>query len=294
MRSTERMHAPETRSTTDQVIAGRVDIDGHPFAFERRGSGVPLLLIAGTGYPGATWHPGLLDALGARHTVVTFDHRGTGATPASSGRYSTRLFASDALALLDALGLDAAHVVGHSMGGRVAQWMALDRPDRVRSLVLAATGPGQFRTDRPVTRGVPVHAALELIEKGYERYTRDHIAATFFTPEFGRARPEVVGWLQDAFWRNRPDLENYLRHVVARQEHQTADRLSDIAVATLVVVGDRDDVVMGTGAHTEQSDYLARHIPGATRRVVEGAAHGFFWSHPERTIEILFEWMSTR
>ena len=70
---------------------------------------------------------------------------------------------------MDRLGLAAAHVVGHSMGGRVAQWMALDRPDRIRSLVLAATGPGQFRDDRPVTRGIPVHAAKELIEKGYER-----------------------------------------------------------------------------------------------------------------------------
>src|SRR5438270_233246 len=95
--------------------------------------------------------------LAARHRVIAFDQRGTGATPPSAGKYSTRLFAADALGLLDALDVEPAHVVGHSMGGRVAQWMALERPDRVRSLVLAATGPGQFREDRPVTRGVPVH-----------------------------------------------------------------------------------------------------------------------------------------
>ena len=272
------------------MAAGHVDVGGHAIAYARRGNGVPLLLVAGTGYPGATWHPDLLDALAAQHTVVTFDHRGTGATAPSQGRYSTRQFAADALGLLDALGLDTAHVVGHSMGGRAAQWMALEHPARVRSLVLAATGPGQFRPDRPVTRGVPVHAAVELAEKGYERYMRDHIAATFFTPEFAREHPDVVTWLHDAFWRNRPDLENYLRHVVARQEHQTAERLSEIRVPTLVVIGDRDSVVMGTGAHTEQSDYLAQHIPGATRRVIAGAAHGFFWSHPERTVEVLLEW----
>lgn len=286
------MRSTEPTIASNAPRSGTVDADGHPITYELRGSGVPLVLIAGTGYPGATWPPQLLGPLAQRHTVVTFDHRGTGRTAASPGRYSTRLFASDAVALIDGLRLAAAHVVGHSMGGRVAQWMALDRPDRVRSLVLAATGPGQFRADRPVTRGVPVHAAVELIEKGYERYMRDHIAATFFTPEFARAHPDVVAWLHDAFWRNRPDLENYLRHVVARQEHQTAERLAEIRVPTLILIGDRDTVVMGTGAHTDQSDYLAEHIPGATRRVVEGASHGFFWQAPERTVEILLEWMA--
>src|SRR5919201_766420 len=268
MRSTEPMRAPATRER------GHVDVAGQAIAYERRGAGVPLLLIAGTGYPGATWHPDLLDALASRHTVVTFDHRGTGATAPSAVRYSTRLFASDALGLLDALGLDAAHVVGHSMGGRVAQWMALDGPDRDRSLVLAATGPGQFRAERPVTRGVPVHTVVELVEKGYERYMRDHIRETFFTPEFARAHPERVQWLVDAYWAHRPDLENYLRHVVARQEHQTAERLRDITTPTLVVIGDRDTVAMGTGVHTEQSEYLVRHLPNATLCVIQGAAHG--------------------
>ena len=83
---------------------------------------------------------------------------------------------------MDALGLPAANVAGHSMGGRVAQWMALDHPARIRTLILAASGPGQFRDDRPVTRGIPVHAAKEMIELGYERYMREHIRDTFFTP----------------------------------------------------------------------------------------------------------------
>jgi pimeloyl-ACP methyl ester carboxylesterase len=191
---------------------------------------------------------------------------------------------------MDALGIESAHVLGHSMGGRVAQWMALDRPERLRTLILAASGPGQFRDDRPVTRGVPVRTALELEAKGYERYVRDHMAATFFTPEFAEAHADRVAWLHDAFWRNRPDLENYLRHVVARQEHQTADRVGEIAVPTLVMIGDRDTASMGTGVHTEQSDYLLRTIPNATLRVIEGAAHGFFWEMPARTVAVLLEW----
>ena len=191
---------------------------------------------------------------------------------------------------MDALGLPAAHVLGHSMGGRVAQWMALDRPERVRTLILAASGPGQFRDDKPVTRGIPVHAAKEMIELGYERYMREHIRDTFFTPEFAAAHPESVAWLHGTFWAHRPDLENYLRHVLARQEHQTADRLGDIRMPTLVMIGDRDTRIMGTGSHVEQSEFLMAHLPNAQCRVVEGAAHGLFWQLPEGSAQILLDW----
>jgi pimeloyl-ACP methyl ester carboxylesterase len=261
-----------------------------PIAYEVHGRGDPVVLVAGTGYPGATWAPDLTEPLAERHAVLTFDHAGTGDTPSRDERYSTRGFAADALALLDSLELPAVHVVGHSMGGRVAQWMALDRPDRVRSLVLAATGPGQFRDDRPVTRGVPVNTAADLVERGYEGYMVHHIATTFFTPEFVERSPGTVAWLVDAFWSHRPSLREYLRHVVARQEHQTADRLGDIAAPTLVLVGDRDTHQGGTGVHWEQSAFLHEHIAGSRLATVEGAAHGYFWQLPAESVRILLDW----
>jgi pimeloyl-ACP methyl ester carboxylesterase len=268
----------------------QVEVGGVPVNCELRGAGPPLVLVAGTGFPGATWDDDLVAPLAARHTVLTFDHRGTGATPATSERLSTRLFARDAVGLIDALGLPAAHVLGHSMGGRVAQWIALDRPERVRSLILVATGPGQFREDRPVTRGVPVHTAKGLVDLGYERYMREHIAATFFTPEFAAAHPDRVDRLFRLFWDHRPDLEGYLRHVVARQEHQTAERLSEITQPSLVLIGDRDTAVMGTGSHWDQSMYLLQHLPNVEERVIPGAAHGYFWQCPEETIPAILDW----
>jgi pimeloyl-ACP methyl ester carboxylesterase len=154
-----------------------IDLDGLAMAYRLTGSGTPLVLVAGTGYPGATWYPPFVAALAAEHTVLTFDHRGTGDTPATDERFSTRLFAQDAVRLMDALGLPPAHVVGHSMGGRVAQWMALDRPERVRSLVLAATGTGRGNRG-----GIPVHTAVHMIEAGYQHYMAEHIAATSSPP----------------------------------------------------------------------------------------------------------------
>jgi len=267
-----------------------VDVAGLAIAYELRGAGVPIVLVAGTGYPGATWPASLLDPLAKRHTVLTFDHRGTGRTPSTPERYSTRQFAADAVGLMDALGLDAAHVVGHSMGGRVAQWMGLDAPACMRSLVLAATGPGQFRPDRPVTRGIPLHTAVAMIERGYEGYMREHIGATFFTPEFVASHQTVVQWLVDAFWTNRPSLEDYLRHVVARQEHQALDRIGELGMPALVLVGDRDTHQGGTGVHWEQSRALLDRLPNAEHRVVEGASHGYFWQLPDISAGILLDW----
>lgn len=268
----------------------RLEIAGQRVGYDIRGTGPPLVLIAGTGFPGATWDDGLVGPLAEHHAVVTFDNRGTGDSPVGKEPLSTRLFARDAVALMDALELAPAHVLGHSMGGRVAQWIALDHPERVRSLILAATGPGQFRADRPVTRGIPVGHAKALVELGYERYIREHIAQMFFTPEFALGHPERAARLFRLFWDHRPDLESYLRHIVARQEHQTAERLSEIHIPTCVLVGDRDTWVMGTGSHWEQSQYLHEHIAGAELRVVEGTAHGYFWERPERTVELILEW----
>jgi len=262
-----------------------------PLAHTVHGTGAPLVLVAGTGYPGSTWPPELVDPLAERCTVVTFDHRGTGRTPGTPGPYSTRLFAADLAGLLDELGLEEAHVLGHSMGGRVAQWLALDEPARVRSLILAASGPGQFDAAHRQTDGVPVAAALRLIELGYEQYMRDLITRTFFTTDFAKVHPERVEWLIRAFWNNRPSLEDYLKHVAARQEHRTTDRLAEIVQPALVLIGAADTQVGGTGSHWDQSAYLASHLPTAELQAIDGAKHGFFWSASERVVEILAAWI---
>ncbi len=259
-----------------------------PLAHRVHGQGPVLMLVAGTGYPGATWPDALVGPLAQRHTVVTFDHRGTGATPGTADEYTTRLFAADAIGLLEELGVDRAHVLGHSMGGRVAQWMALDAPERVATLILAASGPGQSRADRPQARGIPLAAAETMIELGYEGYIAHQIRTTLFTPAFIERQPEVVDRLISAFWEHRPSLRDYLKHVVARQGHQTAELLDRIGQPTLVLVGELDTHVGGTGSHLEQSEYLAAHLPDAELRTVPGCRHGYFWQDPERsTAEVL-------
>lgn len=269
-----------------------IDVAGLELGYDIQGAGPPLLLVAGTGYPGATWLPAFVDPLRERCTVIRFDHRGTGVSSSTPEPYTTRQFAADAAALCQELGYrSGVHVLGHSMGGRVAQWMALDAPQLVASLVLAASGPGQYRPDRPLHRGVPLRMIEELVEHGYEGYMRTHIRETFFPEDFAASDPEAVAALVDAFWSHAPSLHDYLKHVVARQQHQTAELLDDIRLPVLLLVGDEDTEARGTGSHLEQSRYLAERLPDARLVELQGVSHGYFWQWPARLAAIVGDWV---
>ena len=261
-------------------------------AYAIRGTGQPLLMVNGTGHPAATWPPEFIESLARDHTVITFDHRGTGASPSAPGAYSTRTFAADAIDLVRRLEMYPVHVLGHSMGGRVAQWMALDAPEMLKSLTLAASGPGPFRSDQQVVRGVPPAVREKIEMLGYKGYLAEHIPWMFFTPEFIQAHPERVAWLVETFWENRPAVKDYLKHVAARQRHRTTHLLTRIHTPTLVLIGDRDTHAGGTGSHWDQSHYLAEHLPNAALQVIEGASHGLFYEKPEESVAAVRNWIA--
>jgi pimeloyl-ACP methyl ester carboxylesterase len=170
------------------------------------------------------------------------------------------------------------------MGARVLQWVALDYPEKVRSLVLSGPGSGKYSDkleDYP--RGVPLDAALEMIEKGYEKYQHDHWGPGFmFTDQFVKEHPEVVKQFQELIVDEVPPLKCYLRHVVARQCHETTDLIHKIKAPTLVIVGSKDTHEGGTGSHVESAKVLAEKIPDAALVIVEGGAHGYLREMPEK------------
>lgn len=262
-------------------------------AHARTGQGPAVMLVAGTGYSGATWPDRVVQALATRgYAAITFDHRGTGKTPGTTEEYSTRLFARDALRLLESMGIDSVFVIGHSMGGRVAQWMAIEGGPRVRGLVLASTGAGPLpgRRSKHVT-GVPVDVAQSIAEQGYEAYIRTHQRRTFFTEEFFRIESSAVRWLGDAFWNSRPSLRDYLKHVSARQSHNTLGRLSEITQPALVLVGDLETHSGGTGSHIEQSRYLHAELPSSEFKMLGNVKHGYFWERPDEVMEEITGWI---
>jgi pimeloyl-ACP methyl ester carboxylesterase len=266
------------------VKSGKVNVNGVNLYYELYGKGDPLVLVAGTGISLAPWRVFQVPEFSKHYQVLIYDHRGLGRSDKPDVPYSTRGFAQDCVALMDALEIKRAHVMGHSMGGRVVQWIALDHPEKVRSLVLSGTGSGKYSetlTDYP--RGVPLDAAYEMISKGYEKYQHDHWGPGFmFSDEFMKSHPEVVKQFQDLIVDEVPPLKCYLRHVVARQCHETTDIVQNIKAPTLVIVGSKDTHEGGTGSHVESSRALAKKIAGAELALVEGGKHGYLREMPEK------------
>jgi pimeloyl-ACP methyl ester carboxylesterase len=261
--------------------------------YEGHGEGQALLLLSGTGETGDHWHVFQVPAFSQAYRVITFDYRGVGRSDKPDAPYSTRQFAADAAGLLAALGVERAHVMGHSMGGRVAQWVALDYSERVRSLVLSSTGSGQYAPEVDVVRGLPLKQTLEMIEMGYEAWWQAHFADEdfWYPPEVRAARPDLLARRRELSARTRPPLRPYLRHVIARQQHETTALLGRITAPTLVLVGSQDTTVGGTGDHFQAAQALAERIPGAKLVVVQGAAHGYLWQMPGEANRIVLEFL---
>jgi pimeloyl-ACP methyl ester carboxylesterase len=266
--------------------------EGADIHYGVQGSGAPVLLVAGTGYAGATWHPDFVSALAADHAVVTFDHRGTGQSSSSDGLYSTQLFARDALAVLDAAALGPAHVLGHSMGGRVAQWMAIERPQSVASLVLASTGAGAPTRVEVSRVGVPIGTVLSLLEKDFAAFIADAQRRTFFTEAYADAGGAMVEWLLTAYLASRPHIKDYLKHVQARQAHSARADIGRITMPTLIVVGAEDTHTGATGSHFDQSIELNRLIEGSVMEILPGLKHGIFWEGMDGCVALMGSWIS--
>ena len=237
--------------------------------YEQFGDGPPLLLISGTGWSGEHWKLEQVPYFSASYRVIVFDHRGCGRSDRPAERYTTRMFADDAFAMLDAMGVtEPVHVLGHSMGGRVAQWIALDHADRVRSLVLAASGPGPIG-DTPRPAGISPEKVAEFVSLGWPGYMEEHLRSSDL---FFSASPDTVERFAAAHrGRFGTDLLSYLRHLDARLRHDTKALLSKIEAPTLVIVGSEDNY--GSPGHLDASRFLANAIPDTEMVVIPDVAH---------------------
>jgi 3-oxoadipate enol-lactonase len=259
--------------------------------YEVHGDGEPLVLLPSTAFGADCWHleqvPGLAPAL----RLILLDPRGCGRSTAYKGVYTIEQMAADVIALLDHLEVPAAHVLGHSMGGRIALTMALNYPGRVKSLIMAASGSGiAARVGEHPVAGLPHNLVLNLIERGFEGYLRHEWTQTsaYFTDAFRAQHPERVQAFCEAVWRSHARLPEYLRLVAARQAWEATHRLGDVTVPTLVVVGSADT---GGSNHVAQAEVLAQRIPGAEYKVLPGQSHGFFWEQPAETNAWILDWV---
>jgi pimeloyl-ACP methyl ester carboxylesterase len=259
--------------------------------YESQGRGEAVVFLPGTGFSGNVWMETQVEPLSRSLQVIVHDPRGCGRSTHFKGVCTIDLMANDVVALLENLGVRSAHIIGHSMGGRIGLSLALNFPGKVKSLVLAASGSGPAGREGPETiPGLPFRLAFELIEMGFERYLKHEICDTdtYFTSSYRNEHRDKVQAFYDMVWSYHAKLPEYLQLCIARHNWEGTHRLSDITVPTLVVVGDSD--IVGSN-HVAQAQVLAKRIPNAEYKILKGQSHGFFWQAPAETNAWILEWV---
>ncbi len=265
-----------------------IKVNGGRIAYAVRGTAVPggtagpggaagprvpataILLIMGLGIPGSGWDRQAY-ALAKEFTVVTYDNRGTGASDPAPMGYSIDAMAADAIGVLDHLGIARAHVVGISMGGFIAQTIALDHPERVDRLVLCSTafgGPEQVSASSDVLADL---AGFGPPDRTPEERLRRRLRINFGEDFINRHPAEVRSFLESA---DRMPVAEGTRmvHLLASAEFDRSADVARITVPTLVMAG-TDDILVPP----ENSRLLAARIPGARLLFYQGAGHSFIF-----------------
>jgi 3-oxoadipate enol-lactonase len=233
-----------------------------------RKSAPPVLMIQGLGMDKHGWIMQRL-AFSWRYRVIAFDNRGAGRSDKPLGDYDLYQMAQDAVAVLDDVGIERAHVVGASMGGAIAQVLAVMFPDRVRSLTLACTACRNSQWRRDLLSGWADRALAEGVGAMAGTAARWVIGPR----SFRRVVP-VLGWLGPlGFGRSGEAFASQVAGILAADD-SLADQLGEITVPTLVIVGNQD-ILTPRG----ESEELADRIPTAELVVISGAAHGLMIEH---------------
>jgi pimeloyl-ACP methyl ester carboxylesterase len=259
--------------------------------YETHGSGEPLVLIPSTAFSGEVWKPYQLPELSKSLRLIIHDPRGTPRSPATQQVYTITQMANDVVALLDHLDVPAAHVLGHSMGGRIALEMTLNFPGRVKSLIMAASGSGQVpRPGADCVPGLPHWLVIGLVEKGFEKFLRNEYCESdaFFTADFRQRHPERVEEFFHLARATHAELAEYIHLSIARHNWEATHRLDDVRCPTLVLIGNHD---RARSNHLVQAEALTKRIPGAELKILDGQSHGFFWQTPEETNRIILDWV---
>lgn len=255
--------------------------------YEVNGSGAPLVLISGLGYNLWQWHK-MVPGLAEQFQVITFDNRGVGQTDKPAGPYSAGLLAGDTAALLKALDIPKAHVMGHSMGGFIAQEMALSYPDMVDKLILASTNFGGPR-HLPIT---PEAMAVlgDVTSDPVTRFKNGLAVST--APGWSENNAAMIDeWLA---WRmaNLVDPAAYQAQMaiglgLLAEAACFEPRLAAVQSETLILFGAHDKVVPPGNA-----DLLAAKIPRSTVHLLPNAGHFFPIETPEAANEAIIRFLT--
>ena len=259
-----------------------VRVDGRDLHYLRRGEGEPLLLIQGMSGTHVSWGEAFEAALeSAGLELITYDHRGVGYSARVEGPFTIERLADDAAGLLDALGLQEVHVLGISMGGMVAQELALRHASRLRTLTLGCTSSGG-----PNGPQAPPGTS-ELLGAAVLSGDRERALRVGFEVNVS-ARHAAEPGAYDVFRAMALELPVpvpvILMQLQAITGHDTSDRLTEVRAPTLVIHGTEDRMI-----RVADGERIARLVPGARFEPLEGVGHMFWWEEPKHAARLVAE-----
>ena len=246
--------------------------------YEIKGAGEPVLLAPASWWPSDTWNVGVVPFLSKRFKTIVFDCRGTGRSSQPKEGYTVAQFAQDCLGLLAHLGISRCHAVGFALGGQMMQAMAIERPDVVATLTIAASGAGT-KTLAGGQRTLSPDTEREIYALGFERYIRNYIEndTMAFNPQFYRGHGEVVAALADAVWSGQSTVEMFRRHEDARLTWDTLGKAVEVKMPTLILCGADDDVARRGSTPVGTAKRLAELTAGSELFLIPNTKHMTFW-----------------
>ena len=246
--------------------------------YEEQGEGEPVLLVPASWWPSDTWNVTVVPFLSKRFKTIIFDCRGTGRSSKPEDGFSVAQFAQDCIGLLGHLGISCCHAVGFALGGQIVQAMAIERPDLVATVTIAASGSGA-KTLSGGPRNVSADTEREIHDMGFERYIRAYIEndTMAFNPKFYREHGDVVKALADAVWSGQSTVEVFRRHENARLTWDTLAKAAEVKVPALILCGAEDDVSRRGSTPVGTARRLAELTRGCELFLIPNVKHMTFW-----------------
>ncbi|MDG7042354.1 MAG: alpha/beta hydrolase [Nitrososphaerota archaeon] len=254
--------------------------------YEVHGNGEPLVLIAGCGTDSSVWLPQAQE-LSLRYHVITFDNRGTGRSDKPDTPYTMQMMAADVAGLLDSIGIEAAHILGYSMGGVIAQEFALTYPGRALTLILSCAYPaGAPDVVLPEPQAMSLMFDPDTIARLTPVEWSGKLLGCMCSQEFLDRHPQLVNEFVDRQSKHPTPLHGIMRQVEAMLSASTYDRLSRIKAPTLVLGGTADRVTP-----CENLRLLATKIPNSELVILENLGHGMFIEGTEQTNRVILTFL---
>ncbi len=250
-------------------------------SYDRAGDGPPLLLIMGMSGTKHHWGPRVLAELQRDFETIVYDHRDACDSTRTGAPFTIADLAADAAALLAALELDSAHVIGISMGGMIAQELALAHPERVRTLTLGCTycgGAGSSLASQPV-----IERLSAAMTSGDRRLAIRASWEVNVSEPFAADEAEWERFLATGMKYGLP-VAVIMEQMRAIAAHDTSARLPELRAPTLVIHGTADQLIP-----VQNGRMIAGLIPGAKLEILDGVGHMFFLERPEHTAELVRE-----